>query len=202
MQIKKEEDASMNSQKRTVNNISYYFIGVMFIVCSLMLGGCSKKNDNPASSNINVNSQISFNINGGDFSNQKFSINNSGSSGAAYITDQSVTIGTIGGKSGDQNLSVMLAFPGKSTGSFSWDNSSSYSGIALTIGGVTYSGISSEGTTNVTQYGGVGSTIKGTFSGKVYGVSGTKVDTMQISGGQFTMVRLKDQSSAQSKILQ
>ena len=129
-----------------------------------------------------------------------FSINGTGSSGAAYISDQDATIGTIGGKSGDQNLSMIISFPGKSTDTYSWDNSSSYSNVAFTIGGVTYSGISGQGNTKVTKYGEVGSTIEGTFSGKIYGVSGSKIDTMQISGGQFSMVRLGDQSSAQGKM--
>ncbi len=175
--------------------------GVFFTLSLLLFftGGCKKKNNNPVSSNNNSTSQVSFTVNGGGYNNQDININNSGSSGAIYVTDKNFTLGTINGISNNKNVSVIIAFSGKSTGTFAWDTTSSSIGFGFTFGGVTYSGIPGQGKTTVTQYGDVGSAIKGTFSGNVFGVSGSTIDTIQISNGQFSMIRGKDQSTIQGK---
>lgn len=165
-----------------------------FILLSLamVISGCSKKNNNnPVSASSSQN--LSFMMNGSGFNNQKFSIDTKNIGGAYYYGAANYTEVAASGSSGGSDITLLLYFSGSGTGNFNWDTTSKKNELALTIGNKTYIGIPGKGSTNISQYGKVGSTVEGTFSGKLVSYTAASLDTVTISNGNFSVIRVNSQ---------
>jgi hypothetical protein len=144
---------------------------------------------NPSGGNL----QQSFTINGDGFNNQNIVINTIFATGfAVYSISDDLTVGIAAGNSASLNIS----FPGNSTGSFSLPNDDIV--FSTSIDNKQY--LSTENLQiTVTQYGGVGQKIKGTFSGSakrsVYNEVTQTVDEFEvtITNGNFEIQRNPDQ---------
>ncbi len=180
---------------KTVTTLSTVTL-FLFVSLFLIFEGCSKKNSNPVNSAANGSSQISFTLNGGTYNNQSFNITSNAASAASYVPPSNYTIGAISGNQGSTSVSILMYIPGSGTGTFPWDTTSVTTyGIALTMGNSTYASLPGSGSTTVTEYGSVGSLIKGNFSGKLIEFSGSSIDTVEVSNGSFSMVRGTDTNS-------
>ncbi len=129
-----------------------------------------------------TNSKFTYTLDGGGFSNQKFSFANFG--GTVYSAEEDQTVATFGTMGNDGGI---IGFKGKSTGTFQVNENSETNALVL------YSGSSqvitlTSGTITVTSYGSVGGEVKGTFSGT--GVNSINGQLVQITNGTFAAKRL------------
>ncbi len=156
----------------------------LFIVLAftVFVAGCGKKEaTGPDDDQITVGT-MTFTLNGGGFNNQVITLSNAV---AVYEADEQVTGVGARGVIGTDSISCAVAFPGNRTGTFSW--SPPDYGLGIAIGNRAFYGPVT-GTTTVTSYGTVGSTVSGSFSGKIVRL-GTS-DTVTVSNGRFSARRI------------
>lgn len=131
-------------------------------------------------------------LNGGGFNNltYEFTIAN-----AAFVTSVNTTAVYMTKVQGSDTVNVYLAFPGKQTGTFSWEmvsvNANAYAMIEIfsSTNQIQLISIQNSGQTIVNGYGSVGQKIDGTFSGKLFDVAtSTEVNI----SGQLSALRVPD----------
>jgi hypothetical protein len=130
-----------------------------------------------------------FTINGDGYNNQTFTV--TALPVLSYGTYSSVDNSTIiiAGQS-DPSLSIGGYFDGTSAGlQNSTDNNI---GLGLGINDMSYAA-DEDLVINVTQYEGVGGSIKGTFSGTFLRYDGTNLITVTVTNGYFNLIRNPDQ---------
>lgn len=131
----------------------------------------------------------SFTLNGGPFNNRTSTLTEVR---GAYIPADRAT-GIYGrGISGSDSVYLYILFMGNQTGTFPWTDST---GVALLVGtGTTalgYESVEGRGQVVVTAYGSVGGNITGTFSGRMFGGGAAGADSVTVSNGSFSAVRLQ-----------
>ena len=178
--------------------LAFLLVGLL-----ILISGCSKKDSNPVNPSDNPSEVLlnsgSITLNGGGFSNKTYNL----SSGvAAYIAKYQATDCVMYGSSSSDSLMATVMFKSNSTGEFSWlgiqDVSSSdyyvdgaYLLLITGSGYVSFSPVS--GSTKVTAFNGVGSTIEGTFSGSIKNdITGETVTV----NGSFKCLRVPDDLSS------
>lgn len=170
-------------------------VAALFI-CLLVCSGC--KEQSTAVQLVSANA--SFTLDGGGFNNQVVSINSGGNPRAAvgsYVASQSQTACSVGNGGGARLLSV--SFGKAQPDTFYWGARTlpTKSGsVDIAIDGKQY--ISIAGIMIVTEYGAVGGTIRGTFSGTLIEFIPEpplplEPNEVQIKNGVFSVVRLEDQ---------
>jgi len=180
---------SLNNFTKTVNVTFPSLSGTTINVGNFDVCGTSEPS-NPSGGNL----QQSFTINGDGFNNQNIVINTIFATGfAVYSVPDDFTVGIAAG----DNNSLNISFPGNSTGSFSLPNDNIM--FSTSINSKQY--LSTENLQiTVTQYGGVGQKIKGTFSGTakrfVFNEVTQTVDEFEvtITNGNFEIQRNPDQN--------
>ncbi len=174
---------------------------VMLTLFALVIAGCKNNNDNnPVNNGDQVSSENSITINGDGFNNQTFTIQATGVTQAygAFNTGTNVTEGIVVGPAGSSAVSLSFAFPGNSAGTFNWGNLSANTGaVIITVDDKQFvnitDSISTSGKTTITEYGNVGSLIKGNFNGKMvrFNITAGAGDTVDVSG-KFAFERRSD----------
>jgi hypothetical protein len=145
---------------------------------------------NPTTGNL----QQSFTINGDGFNNQNIVINSSFATAfAVYSVPDSATVGVAAG----DNATFNIGFPGNTIGSYSLSQNNMF--LNISINNLQY--LSAENfQITITQFGGVGQKIKGTFSGTairtVFNEVTQNVDEfpVTITNGIFELLRNPDQN--------
>lgn len=165
--------------------------GVVFVL--LVSSGCNKKDSatNPVAPGTTTAGTASFTFNGAGFTNQSFSI--TGMVGGYSVSDKMSGVTGSSATTGDSTM-LTIVFPGNATGTFSFSDTV---GVVISRG----TGSSQRGFVNglgggqivVTAYGAVGTSITGTFSGKLYEVTSTQLDSVTVSNGSFNALRVTNQ---------
>lgn len=174
-------------------------------VCLLAIAipGCSSSTtDTNNNNNNNGTPAFTIVINGAGMSNRSLAFGSpavlsTGGSVSTYSTGNDATgIAISGGayKVDGKDVTAVVTFPGKSTGSFPYPGDQV--AVGLTIGstgsGEFFSTGNSAGTVLVSEYSAVGGKVKGTFSGSMMYLKGiTPPVTVNVSG-TFEAVRLAD----------
>lgn len=163
------------------------------LILFLFLSGCKKSDTatNPTGPGTTTGGTASFTLNGAGFSNQNFSI--AGVVGGFSVKDNMSGIAGASVSAGDTTW-LAIAFPGSSTGTFQFGD---------TVGMVINRGAGSSahafvngiggGQIIVTAYGGVGGNITGSFSGKLYSLTQTALDSLTVSNGSFSALRVPNE---------
>ncbi len=166
------------------NVISYALVGILLFVFS---SGCNKGGVTGPATNPVAAGTASFTLNGAGFSNLTITMSNV--MGGYSASDHMSAI--VGSKmaAGDTTW-LTVAFPGSGTGTFQFTDSS---GVVISRQtGVTRGFVNSVGGGQivVTSYGTVTGSIAGTFSGKLYEVTQSGLDSVTVSNGSFNAVRV------------
>ena len=166
----------------------------MFLVLVLALvfiTACSKDSNNPVDpgngGNGAVNTQVKVKIDGGGFNNEEITLTNGYSS---FVAAEGETYAAFWGKAGSDSVYVAFQFAGSSKGSFDW-RMENYDAAVIMMNddnAIMYLA-TSEGKTNVRNYGAVGEKIEGTISGKMIEVS--TMEEISVNGS-FSIVRAPD----------
>lgn len=161
---------------------SFKLILLIFSASAIVFfSGCSKDDSNPVNPGGGNNQTNKITFTGGAYNNQTFNL--TGVYGGYSVGGQ-ISVALLSGMAGQDSMTIVVAFPGSTTGTFSWQDASSdetTSGVIISISNDPnkwYMSNGPTGSTAVTTYGAVGSTIVGTFSGKVYSVT----DSSTVSG--------------------
>lgn len=172
----------------------YVKIRGMFFVLLLtfvFITACSKDSDNPVDSGksggVVANAQVKVKINGGGFNNQEVTLIEGFSS---YLPEDGETYAAFWGKTGSDSIYVAFQFTGNKKGSFDW-RQENYDAAVIVMddnNALLYLA-TSEGKTNVTNYGAVGEKIEGTISGKLTETS--SMNDISVNGS-FSIVRAPD----------
>ena len=166
---------------------------VLFVALIVVFNssGCNKTDSttNPGGNNNALQGSVSFTLNGAGFTNQSFSI--SGFLGGYSTSDKMTGLAGSSATTGDSTM-LELVFPGTSTGTFSFFADSTGVAISRGTGSSTRAFVSGQGGGQivVTSYGAVGGSIVGTFSGKLYEVKNTGLDSVTVSNGSFNAMRV------------
>jgi len=146
----------------------------LFFSATVMFSCSKDSSDSPAT----AANEVSFVVNGGGYSNQTIKLNANGS--AVYDDVLDATGCSFADAASN---SAMVAFNGHATGTFAVNDDN---GLVVNMdNNTTLIGLTS-GTITVTQYGAVGSDIKGTFSGTGIVIKNlSDPDTIQITNGNF-----------------
>lgn len=169
-------------------------IRTMFFVLLLtfvFITACSKDSVSPVdpgdTGGTIANAQVKVKINGGGFDNQEVTLIEGFSS---YIPEEGETYAAFWGKTGSDSIYVAFQFNGSKKGSFDW-RPENYDAAVIVMddnNAMLYLA-TSDGKTNVTNYGAVGEKIEGTISGKM--IETTSMDEIIVSGS-FSIVRAPD----------
>lgn len=129
----------------------------------------------------------SLTLNGAGFTNQTFNLSRAYSfyqSGITGVGAQRVAAG--------DSVYLVITFPGSTTGTFSWIDTSGVF-LARNTPGSRRSFFSQpgSGTTVVSAYGSVNGNVVGTFSGKLYEFTGAVLDSVTVTNGAFTAARVQ-----------
>lgn len=165
-----------------------FFVLLLTIV---FITACSKDSDNPVDTGnpggVIANAQVKVKINGGGFDNQEVTLIEGFSS---YMPEDGETYAAFWGKTGSDSIYVAFQFNGNKKGSFDW-RQENYDAAVIVMddnNAMLYLA-TSEGKTNVTNYGAVGEKIEGTISGKM--IETSSMDEITVSGS-FSIVRAPD----------
>jgi hypothetical protein len=162
---------------------------VLPLLCLLGLLSCSSPSDGDANSYSGDNGII---LNGSGYEN--LTVNFNGAGDAAYVEHlgsrltQVFSYGSINGES----AVFELAFPSNTTGTYAWKMQSASTGeqdsyMMITIGSAGETTFYARGgTTTVTEYGSIGFTVGGSFSGTLRTLDGSK--SLSVNG-RFSAVR-------------
>jgi hypothetical protein len=161
------------------------------IILLLVTSGCQKKETATSPTGNTTGGTASFTLNGAGFSNQTFNI--VGVVGGYSVSDHMTGLVGSAMSSGD-TTHLTIVFPGSSTGTFQFSDTV---GVIISRG----SGSSAHAFINgigggqiaVTAYGGVGGNIIGSFSGRLYDVSLTGLDSVTVSNGSFNALRMPNE---------
>ncbi len=171
--------------KNTASRMTVAVLIVLFIV-----SGCNK-NDNTTNPGTptTTSGSATFTLNGAGFTNQSFTI--SGFLGGYSTGDKLTGLAGSSATTGDSTMLEMV-FPGTSTGTFPFILDSIGIAISRGTGSSTRAFLSGNGGGQiaVTAYGSVGGTIVGTFSGKMYEIKNTGLDSVTVSNGSFSAMRV------------
>lgn len=117
------------------------------------------------------------------------------------VSNNLTAISTADVRNGASN-SLVIAFPGKSTGDVAFNGSNSDASFAITFQAAGASTATVYGTDSdhrlilrVTEYGAVGGRIRGTFSGTMFKIdpaNPTFIGTVQVTNGTFNIIRGRD----------
>lgn len=175
-----------------MKNIATGSIAVILAILFLV-SGCSKNDSttNPTKPGTTTGGSASFTLNGAGFTNQSFSI--TGMLGGYSVSDNMSGVTGSSATTGDSTM-LTVVFPGSTTGTFSFSDTV---GVVISRGtGATQRGFVNAlggGSVVVTGYGAVGGYITGTFSGKLYEVTSTTLDSVTVSNGTFSALRVTNQ---------
>ena len=179
-----------------MEKLKLVFLVLLTAATLVIVSGCSKnsKGSNPFdpvdggnNEGGNTGSQASVTINGEQFDNIHLNV----SGGASYyLSDENSTYTSIVGRTGSDSLLILLAFTGKGTGTFEWNDSDAISYLIIPQSDkyITYVSINS-GSTTITEYGKVNEYVKGNFSGSVY--DSETNEPVDITG-TFSIKRIED----------
>ena len=157
-------------------------LAVLILGAGLIINGCEDDN-NPVDPGPGATASGSFTLNGGGYDNQTVNIVGGG---ALYDSSQDETGVILYGVVNNDTATIAIAFPGNSTGNFTWSDTTSYLSFYTNISTI-YLGV--DGSTNITSYGNVGSNIAGNFSGTL---SLFSADSINIDGS-FSARRISDE---------
>lgn len=150
----------------------------LLLLLTLFWIGCGKDNGTGPVVDTNPTGTMTFTLNGGGFTNKAITLK---TAIARYDVEEQMTAIFAAGVLETDSIVCGLVFPGNRTGTFVWSTPENGFGIVLSQQNV-YLPLS--GTTTVSSYGPVGSTVSGSFSGKIIRM-GT-YDTVTVSNGQFS----------------
>lgn len=160
------------------------FRGMFLVLLTIMifLSACSKDKNNPVEpGNGNegpLNAQVKVKLDGAGFNNEEITLTKGYSS---YLTSDNETYAAFWGKTGNDSVYVAFQFAGSSSGTFNW-RAENYDAAVIMMNddnALLYLA-TSEGKTNVTDYGNVGGKIEGSFTGKLVEIS--SMDEMTVTG--------------------
>ena len=163
--------------------------GIMFIVVLLVVWcGCNKKDNATNPTGGTTSGTATLTLNGAGFSNQTFSF--AGVVGGFSASDNLTGIvGTVA--SATDTTTLMIVFPGISTGTYQFSDTV---GVVIVHSTASSSRFFANGPANgqiaVTTYGGVGGSIAGSFSGRLYEFSLSAFDSVTVSNGSFNAFRV------------
>lgn len=172
------------------------FLNLLTIAIILLLSAglmsCKKDSGptNPGTDPGPTQYTTSFTLNGGGFNNRTITLQNTV---GGYDADDNISGIGVAGISGSDSVSFALIFPGSSTGSFPWNDTTSYGLIIIgqTINQNMYVTLMGQGSTTVTGYGNPPTgQITGTFSGKFAQVAQSP-DTITVTNGSFKALRVQ-----------
>jgi hypothetical protein len=162
---------------------------VSSLIVFLFFSGCKKAESTtgPTGPGTATGGTASFTLNGAGFSNQTVNI-------ALLVGGFSVSnnmTGVAGSSVGAADTTwLTMAFPGSSTGTFQFSDTV---GVVIRRGGgssarMFVNGLGG-GQIAVTAYGSVGGNITGSFSGRLYDVTLSGIDSVSVSNGSFSALR-------------
>lgn len=159
----------------------------VLVALFLFLFSSCKKEGTTGPADVPTSGTATFTLNGAGFTNLTITVSNVM---AGFEAAENMT-GVIGSKmaAGDTTW-LTLAFPGSTTGTFQFTDSS---GVVISRQTGTTRGFVNGvggGQIVVTAYGNVAGSVTGTFSGKLYEVTGSGLDSVTVSGGTFNAVRV------------
>jgi hypothetical protein len=175
-----------------MKNTTTCIVAILLVVL-LLSAGCSKKDSatNPTGPGTTMSGTASFTLNGAGFTNQSFSI--TGMLGGFSVSDNMSGVTGSSATTGDSTM-LTVVFPGSTTGTFLFSDTAA---VVITRGtGSTqraFVNTMGGGQIVVSTYGAVGGSIAGTFSGKLYEVSNTRLDSVTVSNGTFNALRVTNQ---------
>jgi hypothetical protein len=185
-------DSSLTTGESTIKTVKgCIVVGVIFVL--LVSSGCNKKESatNPTAPGTTTGGTASFTLNGAGFTNQSFSI--TGMVGGYSVSDKMSGVTGSSATTGDSTM-LTIVFPGAGTGTFPFSDTV---GVVISRGtGATQRGFVNGiggGQIVVTAYGAVGGSITGSFSGKLYEVTSTRLDSVTVSNGSFNALRVTNQ---------
>lgn len=172
-----------------------------FCLVAVIVGGCSSSDD-PNSNNNNGATGFTIVINGGGMSNRSIAFGTPGTSTpgtsvSAFSTSNNATGVTVSGgtyKIDGQDVTAVITFPGKTSGSFTYPANNVAVGLVIGsgVGGENFTSGNSSGTILVSEYGSVGGKVRGTFSGSMMYIKGISAPVSVNVSGTFEGVRLAD----------
>lgn len=167
-----------------------YLVVILSLSAALVLNSCSDDDDDPTGPGNGGNNQANkISFTGGRYNNQTFNLT---PIAGGYSVSEDISAVILAGMAGQDSLSIVVAFPGNSTGTFTWQDASSdeaSSGVIISVSNDPNKWYLSDvtGSTSISAYGQVGQAITGTFSGTVYSVSDSAAVT-----GSFSVTRTPD----------
>jgi hypothetical protein len=150
---------------------------LLFVTIVAILSSCGDDSTSPTPEAVTY--EFKCTLNGGGYNN--LAINYNSGAGSVYSPTEDETGISFGGV----NDMGVIAFKGKSTGTFSISETNQ---LYITVGGVANTISMETGTITVSSYGAVNSSVKGTFSGT--GIKASTGQTVTISNGSFTARRV------------
>jgi hypothetical protein len=130
-----------------------------------------------------------FAIDGDGYNNQTFTVSSDlmQSIGTYSPSDNSTVVAAV---QSDPSISITGFFEGSGTGAFNATDNNI--GFGLDINGQSYAS-DNDFVLNITQYGVVGGSIAGTFTGTFLRFEGTDLITVNVTNGHFEVIRNPDQ---------
>ena len=172
-----------------MKNVTSYALASLFII--LLASGCKKDNTTgPAAGDTGTPGTASFTLNGAGFSN--LTVNLTNAMGGFSAADNMSAIVATNMAASDTTM-LQIAFPGSTTGTFPFTDSTGVV-ISRQVSGTTrgFANYVGGGQIVVTSFGAVATgSIVGTFSGKLYEVTQSGLDSVTVSNGKFNAVRVQ-----------
>lgn len=153
-----------------------------FLILLLVAGffACSKKSDNPVAPTAPT-TELKLTVGGEQFT---FSEGTGG-----YAIQEDLTYAQFTTRDAADTLIFLLLYGGKQSGNQNWDSAQNRGALLYQTGSSgTIILSSSTGSTNITSYGNVGSSITGSFSGVLIDDNNSQVNT----SGTFSVIRTSD----------
>ncbi len=160
------------------------FIAVYFLfVLILSLLSCSENSSSNDDSDVQITpGKLSFILDGGEYSNQKFEFEDGT---AVYSAAEDQTVITY--SSSETARTVVITFKGNKTGTYEINNNSTTVNSAMFDLGESGIIVMTSGSIKISSFGGISSYVTGTFSG--IGMTPTN-PSVTVKDGKFSAIRI------------
>lgn len=167
------------------NTVLYNFFVLLLVSAVISVTGCKKDDNGPTGSESSITGAGKITLNGGGFSNKEYTLL---AAVGLYSTVNNYTGVTMTGQQA-YSILVVAGVPGNATGTFNWETQNG-AVVSLQKGSLSFiSG--TNGQTKITKFESVSGKIEGNYSGYVYYVISTTLDSIYVSGS-FSATRLSD----------